>query len=108
MSWHKPYNISGGIRCGDRLEQICTLYRELLDTDQIGVIGHYTGAFSVYGHSPEVSFITTGFETHDAYYLAAGERSAWLAFADRLKEALTRHDFPHELLVHEETVNARR
>lgn len=108
MSWHKPYNISGVICCGERLDEICALYRELLDTADVGIIGHFTGAMSVYGHSPNVYFVTTGFETHDAYYHVAGERPAWLAFAARLEAALTRHDFPHELIVHDETVNARR
>ena len=105
MSWHKPYNISGTIQCGDRLDDICDIYREITKSDDVGLIGHFTGAISVYGQSPTVTFMTGGFDVHDAYFFVQGDRSNWLAFASKLGAALNRNAISHSLRVHAVTEN---
>gem|GEM_PF-4284648 len=72
MSWHKPHNISGTIHCGDRLDDMCNIYRRVLESDDVFLIGHFTGAVSVCGHSQTITLITTGLDVHDAYYFCAG------------------------------------
>lgn len=105
MTWHKPHNISGTIHCGDRLDDVCDIYREILGSDEIDLIGHFTGAVSVYGQAPHVTFITTGFDIHDAFFFVQGDRSAWLAFAAKLELAFDHTAIPYSLRVHNVTAN---
>ena len=101
MSWHKPHNISGTIHCDDRLDDICDVYRELIESVDVGLIGHFTGAISVIGQSPTVSFMTCGFDMHDAYYLVDGERSDWIEFTAKLEAAFDLNGISYSLRVHD-------
>lgn len=103
MGWHKPHNISGTIHCGDRIGDMCSLYRHLIGSNDVGAIGHYTGAVSIYGASPVVTFITTGFDVHEAYFYVQGERRQWPSFAERLEEELDFNNVPYSLVVHEKS-----
>jgi hypothetical protein len=43
-AWHRRYNVSGTVHCdGRRLDDWCRVLRALLRTDDVGVMGYFTG-----------------------------------------------------------------
>ena len=100
-AWHRRYNVSGTVHCGGRVEDWCRLLRCALQTDEVGTIGHFTGAVSVLAFSPVADVVSCGFEVHEVYALAPGERGCWRRFAAMLGAALTAADLPHSLVVHD-------
>src|SRR4051812_26964162 len=108
MSWHKPYNISGTIHCENRLGELCELLGALLQTTNVGIIGHFTGATTVAASSPIALVLTSGFDLHDVYVLVPGDPENWTRFGNRLEQELLRLGFPFSLVVHPITVNLER
>jgi hypothetical protein len=100
-AWHRRYNVSGTIHCGDRVEDWCKVLRGVLQTEEVGTIGHYTGAVSALASSPVADVVSCGFEVHEFWALAPGERAAWLRFTVALESALTAAGLPYSLAVHE-------
>lgn len=74
-AWHRRFNVSGTIHPGDRVEDWCGVLRRLLHTDEVSTIGHFTGAVSVYASSAVADVVSCGFEVHEVWALAPGERS---------------------------------
>lgn len=105
MAWNKPYNISGSIHIGARVDPWCDVLRTLLRTKDVGVIGHYTGAFSVCAWPPRALVFSSGFDLHDLYVLVSGEKATWRSFANHLEVALTLAAFPYALIVHDRIIS---
>lgn len=97
---HGRYNVSGTVHCDGRVEDWCRVLHGILQTDQVGTIGHFTGAVSVLGFSPIADVVSCGFELHEFWVLATGAREDWLRFAALLESALTAAALPHSLVVH--------
>jgi hypothetical protein len=93
--------VSGTVHCGNRLEDWCRVLRGVLRTDAVAMLGHYTGAVSVYAFSPVADVVSCGFEIHEAWVLAPGDRSDWVRFTEILGSALTAAGLPHSLVVHD-------
>jgi hypothetical protein len=93
--------VSGTVHCGGRVEDWCRVLRELLRTDSVGAIGHITGAVSVLAFSPVADVVSDGFEGHEFWALAPGERDNWLRFGASLASALAAAGLPYSLVVHE-------
>jgi hypothetical protein len=111
MPWHKPYNISGTVHCGGRyngwarvsmgrVEDWCGVLRAVLQTENVGIVSHFTGAISVFGSSPVASVVSSGFEVHDFWALVPGGRGEWECFGSELECALSSAGLPFALLVH--------
>jgi hypothetical protein len=105
MAAWKPYNVSGTIHVGDDINDLFCTALEVLQTEEIAVIGHYTGATTVGGRSQRAWFQSTGFDLHEFHALVAGERDQWLAFAADLEACLDRQGLPYNVTVHEKIVN---
>ena len=100
-AWHRRYNVSGTVHCGGRVENWCRVLRAVLKTDEVGTIGHFTGAVSVLALSPVTDVVSCGFEVHEFWALVPGERADWLRFAASLESALATAQLPYSLVVHE-------
>jgi hypothetical protein len=100
-AWHRRYNVSGSVHCGWRVEDWCSVLRGLLKTEEVGAIGHITGAVSVFAMSPIADVVSCGFEVHEFWALAPGQRVDWFRFAASLESALAAAKMPHSLVVHE-------
>jgi hypothetical protein len=100
-AWHRRYNVSGTIHCGQSVEDWCRVLRIALRTNDVVTIGHYTGALSVFASSTIADIASCGFAVHDFWALAHGERTNWLAFAVSLESALATLEMPYSLVVHE-------
>ncbi len=103
--WYKAFNITGTVQCGERLDEWCALLNEVLKTDNVGIIGHFTGANTVCAGSNFGYLISTGFDIHDFLGYVPGEHGAWLQFGQTLEAALRDHGFPYSLVVHECIMN---
>jgi hypothetical protein len=99
--WHRRYNVSGTVHCGDRVEDWCRVLRAVLRTDQVGAIGHSTGAVSVFASSPVADVVSCGFEVHELWALVPGDRADGLRFAAALESALSAVELPYSVVVHE-------
>ncbi len=64
-AWHRRYNVSGIVQCGGRVEEWCGVLRNVLQTDNVGTIGHITGAVSVFASSPDTDVVSCGFKVHE-------------------------------------------
>jgi len=106
MGWYKPYNISGTADIGDRLDTLVAIVRSVLRSEGVGLIGHFTGATTVCGHSDRALFISTGFKSRDFFAHVSGHHLDWLAFAHELEMLLQLADIPFSLVVHDHTINA--
>jgi hypothetical protein len=100
-AWHRRYNVSGTVHCGDRVEDWCRVLRGVLQTEEVGRIGHFTGAVSVLASSLVADVVSCGFDLHEFWALASGERADWLRFAATLESALTAAALPYSLVVHD-------
>jgi hypothetical protein len=111
-AWHRRYNVSGTVHCGgvvesgrvvspSRVEDWYQVLRAVLRTDEVGTIGHFTGAVSVLASSPVADVVSCGFDVHEFWALAAGERSEWQQLAGALEFALCAAGLPYSLAVHD-------
>jgi hypothetical protein len=111
-AWDRRYNISGTLHCGtsieaddvvspSRVEDWCGILRAVLQTDNIGILGHMTGAVSVYAASPVAFVVSSGWEIHNFWAFVPGERANWLRFGELLESALTEAAVPYSLIVHQ-------
>ncbi len=111
-AWHRRYNVSGTVHCGgrdeagvvaspSRLDDWCQVLRIVLQTEAVGVIGHFTGATSVLASSPVADVVSCGFDLHEFWALAPGGPADWLRFGESLGSALTAIGLPYSLVVHE-------
>lgn len=92
-AWHRRYTVSGTIHLGSRVEDWCGLLRRVLRTDEVGTIGHFTGAVSVLATSPVADMVSCGFEVHEFWALAADGSP----FAAKLELALAATGLPYSL-----------
>lgn len=99
--WHRCYNVSGNVHCGERIDDWCRVLRNVFQTDEIGTIGHFTGAVSVFVCSPIGDLVSCGQDLHEFWALVSGERADWLRFAAILESALTAAALPYALTVHD-------
>ena len=99
--WHRRYNVPGTVHCGDRVDDWCQVLRGVLQTEEVGTIGHYTGAVSVFAFSPVADVASCGFEFHEFWALARGDQAGRLRFAAALESALTAAELPHSLVAHD-------
>jgi hypothetical protein len=100
-AWHRRYNVSGTVHLGERVEDWCRVLRGVLRTEEVGTLGHFTGAVSVLAFSPVADVVSCGFEVHEFLALAHGEGKQWLRFAAALESALTTAALPYALVVHD-------
>ena len=100
-AWDRRYNISGNVHLGEQLDAWCDLLRDVLDTENVGPLFHMTGATSVYALSSTAFVKSSGFDNHDFWAYAYGERAEWLTFAKSLEEALTSIAMPYSVTVHD-------
>src|SRR5262245_32039657 len=100
-AWHRRYNVYGTVHCGGRVEDWCRVLRGVLQTYEVGTIGHFTGAVSVFAFSPVADVVSCGFEVHEVWALAPGERADWLKFAASLESALAAAVLPCSMVVHD-------
>lgn len=100
-AWHRRYNVSGTIHCGGRVDDWCCVLRKVLQTDNVGAIGHFTGEFSVMGFSPVADVVSSGGEVHDMWALCPGRRADWERFAQSLGTVLQAADLSFSLVVHD-------
>jgi hypothetical protein len=100
-TWHRQYNVSGTVHCDHRLDDWCAVLCCLLHTDDVGVIGHYTGAVSVFAFSPVADIVSCGFDIHDFWALVHGDPAGWRQFSDSLSSALTAAKLRYSQTVHE-------
>jgi hypothetical protein len=100
-AWHRRYNVSGTVHLGDCVEDWCGVLRRVLQTDEVGAIGHFTGAVSVLASSPVADVVSCGFEVHEVWALVPGERPDWLRFAEGLESALAAAKLSYSLVVHD-------
>ncbi len=100
-AWHRSHNISGTVHILDRLEVWLQVARSVLETENVGPIGHTTGAISVVASSPIADLVSSGFEVHDYWVLVPGELAPRQAFVDHLEAALLGHNLSYSLTVHE-------
>lgn len=105
MAWHKPYNVSGSVEVGDRLNALLTIVGILLGTDRIGITSHFTGATTVCGQSDRALFISTGFEWREFFAQVSGNRQNRVKFARELENALQQAMFRYSIVVHESQIH---
>ena len=91
VAWHRRYNVSGTAHCGDRLEDWCRVLRTLLGTADVGTIGHYSGAVSVFASSPVADLVSCGFERNDVCALASGHSGDWVHFRNAMRLGTRSH-----------------
>ncbi len=108
MGWWKPYNVSGTILIGNRLTTMCTLLRELLKTDQVERVEHFTGATTIACQSEIAEFISTGFERHEFYAHVFGIEVCWKRFAEDLEGGFLFANFPYSIVVHDQIINEKK
>ncbi|QEL20881.1 hypothetical protein [Limnoglobus roseus] len=100
-AWHRRYNVSGTVHVGESVENWCRLLRQVLQTDDVAIIGHYSGAVSVFAFSPVADVVSCGHKDHDFWALVPGERSDWQQFAVTLAASLNAAGLPRSLVVHD-------
>lgn len=109
-AWDRRYNVSGAIVFGGHhkngvathatsVDDWCGVLRCVLQTDLVGMIGHFTGAVSVYASAPAASVVSSGFDEHDFWAMVSGERAQWIAFATSLQSALRVAEIRHSVSV---------
>src|SRR5687767_1647174 len=101
-AWHRRYNVSGTVHCGARVDDWCRVLRSVLQTDEVGTIGHFTGAVSVLAFSSVADVVSCGFDVHEFRALARGDGADWIRFAATLEAALLTAQLPHSLTVHDD------
>jgi hypothetical protein len=110
-AWHRRYNVSGTVHCGEiaeagvvvspsRVQDWCRVLRSVLQTEDVGTIGHFTGAVSVFASSPVGDVVSCGHDVHAFWALAPGERADWLRFGEALGSSLTTAGLAYSLVVH--------
>ena len=110
-AWDRRYNVSGAIVFGAHhkngvathatsVDDWCGVLRCVLKTDDVGMIGHFTGAVSVYASAPVASVVSSGFDEHGFRAMVSGERAHWIAFASSLQSALRAAEIQHSVSVH--------
>jgi hypothetical protein len=100
-AWHRRYNVSGTVHCDGRVEDWCGALRRVLQTDEVGTIGHFTGAVSVLASCPAADVLSCGFEVHEFWALAPGGRPEQVRFTAALESALTAARLPYSLVMHD-------
>jgi hypothetical protein len=101
-AWHRRYNVSGTVHCdGRRLDDWCRVLRALLRTDDVGVMGYFTGQTGVFAFSSIADVVSAGSGVHEFHALVHGEPAGWSEFADALGSALSMESLPYSLVVHD-------
>jgi hypothetical protein len=100
-AWNRQYNISGSVHCDANVEAWCDVLRQVLRTNDVGIISHFTGAVSVFAESSIGFVASSGFDNHDFCALVPGNRANWLRVAVSMEVSLTAAGVPYSLEVHD-------
>jgi hypothetical protein len=89
------------VHCGGRVDEWCCVLRDVLQLDDVGLIGHFSGSASVFAFSPIAGVVSSGLDDHEFWALAPDARENWLRFAASLESALVAAGLQYSLTVHE-------
>ncbi len=104
-TWHRRYNVSGTVHCGNRLDRWCAILRDVLAVDDVSFISHMTGDDSIIVLSTVADVASSGNDVHFIHAYVHGEHPTWIRFVAAMKAALYKNNMECSLTAHDSVEN---
>lgn len=86
--WHRQFNVSGTVECGERLETWFQILRDVLQIDDVPFISHMTGEITIIVYAPVADLVSSGWNVQRVHAVVHGEPLLWSQFVATLESAL--------------------